>query len=143
MQCWRPYKEKFSHGERSGLSTRQIDIVIYHSGRYKSAIKQENFTLFFSGKKKSRNGSNLNYVKVQDQCQLVTLHTVTASLNVTSLHLVQVMVLHQDQLLSLKEHSVIGHIHRVEASNKIIALPLDCITFRKKLPRHFVIWARE
>ena len=117
--------------------------MIYHSGRYKSSARN-NFPIYFSGKKESRYGSILNNVKVQDQRQLATCNITCCDcqLECHFFASVQVMVLHQDQLPSLKRTPVAEHIHRVEETAKIIAVPLECILEKCMLVfvsrRHFV-----
>lgn len=107
----------------------QINGVIYQSGRYNRVTARNNFTIYFSGEKESRYGSILSYVKVQDQCQLATCSIThcKCKLGCNYFALVQVMTMHQDQLPGLKGKAMIGHIHRVEETTKIITISLECI----------------
>ena len=122
----------------------QINGVIYHSGRYNRVTARNNFTIYFSGEKESRYGSILSNVKVQNQCQLATcsITQCNCKLGCNYFALVQVMTMHQDQLPGLKGKAMIGHIHRVEETTKIITISLECILEKCMLVsvsrRHFV-----
>ena len=68
-------------------------------------------------------------MKVQDQCKLATCSIThcNCELGCNYFALVQVMTMHQDQLPGLKGKAMIGHIHRVKETTKIIAISLECI----------------
>ena len=82
-------------------------------------------------------------MKVPDQCQFATCNITRCDcqLECNLFALIQVMVLYQDQLPSLRGTAVTEHM--VEATTRIIALPLDCILEKCMLDILLVIWPME
>lgn len=127
---WKALRRKVpSWGKVWSFKRCQINGTVYHSESYKRVTARNNFTICFSGKNHARYGSVLNYVKIQETCQLATCSNThcDCQLQCNYFALVRILVEQQNQLPNLKGTVVIGHICRVEETAKIIAVPMGWI----------------